>query len=1082
MLKLLGLKLAPPAVRPWGMRRKLGCLGVLVLSVSLLMFAHHASAAPPNFQVAGTAVNGTTAITVVWPTHQANDIGLLIIETANQAVTLGTNAADWTQVTNSPQGTGTAGGTAATRLTVFWSRATSSAMGSVGVNVASGDHQSAQIITFRGVITSGNPWDSTPAGDVAATAATAVSIPGATTTVANTLVVAIVANATDTTTAQTSGWTNADLSSLIEQADGNTSTGNGGGFGVATGVKAAAGAYSATTATLATSSVQGRMSIALRPTCESVADATYVAVNAQPTQAIVYWSSANPVVILEKSGSAITDVPTNGTTYSAGQTIGASTVKFAGSGTSYTRTSLTNGTTYYYKVFANASACYSSGTPVVARPVAGPSPAWSYNLAGGSMLVAGIAGSGTIYTGSNASQIIGLSTADGTQSWTPVATTQPIQAWLTWLPTYGGWPYRKPITIDHTKVTAALTNFPVLISLTTDADLQANAQASGNDIFFTSADGATKLSHEIEKYTSGTGNLVAWVQVPSLSNTTDTVLYMYYGNPTAPNQQGVTGTWDTNYQGVWHLNQGTGVTAVDSTSNANSAVPNSGNPTASTGQIGGALTFASPSRLVIAADATLDLTTYSNWTMSAWVKPTTYTGTSWPTIYSYGSYRASMGLSQVEAGTDGRIENWTNDTTGLHSTSAVTLNAWNYVTVTRTATTTSFYLNGSANGSFATPAAVTTANQVSGIGADAVGTIDSAEQFKGLIDEMRVSNIARPATWISTEYNNQSSPGTFSTVGAVQANSGAVVLGAEQSGRVYAVDAVGGGSIWQVTPGDLFQAPVAVQAWAWADATFQSTYSDDVLFVPTRNASTTTNKLYAIKRNNGTVAWSFNGTVSPNNMDMIVGMPWIDYTRNYVYVVSYSNGGTQPSLWVINSLTGAKVASFSLGDIQASPTMSVDGKTVYVGTTGGRLYAVDMSTLALKWSGTGYVNLGTNVAVQGFIWENGDLPGRLYFATSDGNVWSLQDPGSGAAPPASLWKTAVAAPSTPLPLGNPADRLYVGSSDGTVWKLNLTTGASQGQTTIGDGTKQVGDVSTETGNEIFVGTTEGTLYKLSPLP
>ena len=77
-------------------------------------------------------------------------------------------------------------------------------------------------------------------------------------------------------------------------------------------------------------------------------------------------------------------------------------------------------------------------------------------------------------------------------------------------------------------------------------------------------------------------------------------------------------------------------------------------------------------------------------------------------------------------------------------------------------------------------------------------------------------------------------------------------------------------------------------------------------------------------------------------VDYIVGMPWVDYTRNYVYVVSRSNGGTQPSLWVINSLTGALVTSFSLGDIEASPTMSVDGNTLYVVTTSGNLYAVDL--------------------------------------------------------------------------------------------------------------------------------------------
>jgi len=243
----------------------------------MMVFAHHASAASaPTFQAVGTAQSGIAALTgataVAWPTHQAEDVGLLIIQTNNQAVTLGTNAADWTQVTNSPQGTGTAGSSGATRLTVFWSRATSSTMGAVGIN-DSGDHQIAQIITFRGVTNTGNPFNLS-AGNVAATAATAVSIPGATTTIANALVVAIVANATLTTTAQTSGWTNSSLSSVTERADINTNVGFGGGFGVATGVKAAAGAYNATTATLATSSRQGRMSIALRPPVTVLANGT----------------------------------------------------------------------------------------------------------------------------------------------------------------------------------------------------------------------------------------------------------------------------------------------------------------------------------------------------------------------------------------------------------------------------------------------------------------------------------------------------------------------------------------------------------------------------------------------------------------------------------------------------------------------------------------------------------------------------------------------------------------------------------------------------------------------------------------
>src|SRR5438093_152938 len=241
--------------------RSLGWLAGAMIAVTLA-FAHQASAAPPTYQAARTVQRGTGTLTVAWPAHAINDIGLLIIETQNEAVTLGTNAANWTTVTNSPQGTGTT--STGTKLTVFWSRATSTSMGAVGVNDA-GDHQIAQIITFRGVVATGNPWDVT-AGDVTPSTTTAVSIPGATTTVQDTLVVAIVSNGSDINAAQIPGsFTNSDLSSVTKQQDNQTTASGGGGFTVATGSKALAGAYGPTSATLGFSSLQGRMSIALRP-------------------------------------------------------------------------------------------------------------------------------------------------------------------------------------------------------------------------------------------------------------------------------------------------------------------------------------------------------------------------------------------------------------------------------------------------------------------------------------------------------------------------------------------------------------------------------------------------------------------------------------------------------------------------------------------------------------------------------------------------------------------------------------------------------------------------------------------------
>ena len=187
-----------------------------------------ATAAAPTYVDAGNVMQSTGAITVPWPAHVAGDVALLVIESANQTISLSTPAG-FVEVTGSPQGTGTAGGTSATRLAVYWKRATTSAEAQPTV-ADSGDHQIARMFTFRGVISSGNPWDVT-AGNVLATASTAVSIPGATTTVADTRVVVIVPTLRTRQPPRPRTVANANLTSLADVQDNNTSQGNGGGFG-----------------------------------------------------------------------------------------------------------------------------------------------------------------------------------------------------------------------------------------------------------------------------------------------------------------------------------------------------------------------------------------------------------------------------------------------------------------------------------------------------------------------------------------------------------------------------------------------------------------------------------------------------------------------------------------------------------------------------------------------------------------------------------------------------------------------------------------------------------------------------------
>ena len=143
------------------------------------------------------------------------------------------------------------------------------------------------------------------------------------------------------------------------------------------------------------------------------------------------------------------------------------------------------------------------------------------------------------------------------------------------------WKYRKKITIDHTKVSGDVTNFPLLVS-TIDTDLRDItsggfvAQNDGGDMVFTESDGITALNYELEKYVSSNGTVVAWVKIPALSSTVDTDMYLYYGNESVSDQQNSTGVWDDQYQSVLHFSEAPVNMIVghqDSTANGNAGTP-----------------------------------------------------------------------------------------------------------------------------------------------------------------------------------------------------------------------------------------------------------------------------------------------------------------------------------------------------------------------------------------------------------------------------------------------------------------------------------------------------------------------------
>jgi RHS repeat-associated protein len=332
------------------------------------------------------------------------------------------------------------------------------------------------------------------------------------------------------------------------------------------------------------------------------------------------------------------------------------------------------------------------------------------------------------------------------------------------------WTYRKAITISHSMVSGSsnLTNFPVLISLTSDTDLQAHAQANGNDLLFTDSSGAAKLNHEIESYSNGT--LVAWVQIPTLSPSADTAIYVYYGNPAATNQQNSASVWNSNYLAVQHFPSSTTLTAHDSTANGNNGTLVN-NPVATSGKIGGAAAFTAANSQYI-QNTTLGVPAGSDVTISFWANITSAQATATcGSAFTVGGSDAPNRIQAHAPWCDNNIywDYGNYGSGGRVSTSyAWHEGSWTYVTLVAKGNNTfqAIYLNGSNVASQNSGNAPTSTLTGYDIGAW------PGLYYNGSMDEFRISNTVLSAAWIATEYNNQNSPSTFYSVGSSQAYTG----------------------------------------------------------------------------------------------------------------------------------------------------------------------------------------------------------------------------------------------------------------------------------------------------------------------
>jgi len=601
--------------------------------------------------------------------------------------------------------------------------------------------------------------------------------------------------------------------------------------------------------------------------------------------------------------------------------------------------------------------------------------------------------------------------------------------------------YQRTIVIDHTKVpNTDQINFPFLFN-TTDPTLATTANGghvyspNGNDIVF-SADpnGATKLDYELEKYDPANGQVVAWVRIPTLSHTADTLIYLFYGNSSnMPPQQNPEGVWDSNYLGVWHVANNNGqLSLVDSTSNKNNATSNGA--TVTTGQIDGGMQTNGSTYATIGTPASLANLAQGKATFSAWVN--TATGVSGRIMGKdddNGSRGWALGVNSnnnvdfvvVENGADFR----------LGSTTAIGNATWSYVTVTLIGSATqseqaTIYINGVPNssGSGGTKGTSDDSNQTAYLANATYG--DSAyAPLNGSADEFRISNTIRSADWIATEYSNQSSSSTFyslsseSSDGTPRLTPSAVSLFAGQSQQFATL---GVGTCRPVVIGwEIIPAEEAINA--------NGTYT-----APASITSLQTVTVTAKNQSSGLVIGSATVTLLPDPSITLVAAS----------KSPYSIGSSQGFVATIKDPLGAPevgvVVSFSVAGVNNNAgSMITDSKGIasfaYIGANAGndtvQVTAIinnrqlTSKSVSVSWTSSPPANAEGSVALQAGV--NLGLTGLCgAFTDSDGAV--IEPIAIGVAPRVYV----VPAGATQLQFGVVDDRFWDNVGTGFVVEVN----------------------------------------------
>jgi len=327
------------------------------------------------------------------------------------------------------------------------------------------------------------------------------------------------------------------------------------------------------------------------------------------------------------------------------------------------------------------------------------------------------------------------------------------------------------ITIPGANIPTSQTDYPLLVTgtyafLIDQAHGGTVRSTVGDDIVLASdSTGATLLDFERIFYRASDGYIEYRVRVQVTAGV-DYVLYIAYDDASVVSYQGNThGTWASVWRAAWHFGDGTTLSGVDSTVNANTGTP-TGGPTAVSGQITGGASFTATSAALNLVNTT-SLRMAVPFSFRFWVFPTSYNVNHGFIIYlkdTLGNF--NYGVAVNPTGHMAFVYVNGSFVPLLTDTTVVPLNTWTHVDIVASlvggTTTVDFYINNVHSSTqtslISIPGMTTGGNGQIGNDGGAGNALD------GAVDELQLYAALLGTGLRSMLYANESSPATFYTV------------------------------------------------------------------------------------------------------------------------------------------------------------------------------------------------------------------------------------------------------------------------------------------------------------------------------